>query len=259
MTLTSSLYVGSVMHRRLHPRAHRFRYRAFWLLIDLDELSEFSDKLYSFSHNRPNLFSLYDTDHGDGTAMPLRSQVERQLDAARVDLVGGRIFLLCMPRTLGYDFNPLSIYFCYHANGALAALIYQVHNTFHERHSYVIPVEREGRVVHQCCRKSFFVSPFMDADIRYEFRLTRPHERLIVTISAHTSTGPVFHAVLTGARRDFTDCTLISLGVAIPAVTLKVITAIHWQGLRLWFKGLRWRRRPLAHAALITTRPSARD
>jgi len=259
MTNASSLYVGSVMHRRLHPRAHHFRYRAFWLLINLDELSELSDKFYLFSHNRPNLFSLYDTDHGDGTATPLRAQVEHQLSAAHVDLAGGRICLLCMPRTLGYDFNPLSVYFCYHANGALAALIYQVHNTFHERHSYVIPVERESRVIHQYCRKSFFVSPFMDADLRYEFRLTQPQERIVVTISAHSSTRPIFHAALAGARRDLTDCALLALGVAIPAVTLKVITAIHWQGLRLWFKGLRWRRRPLAPAALITTHPSARD
>jgi len=259
MTIYSSLYVGSVVHRRLHPRAHHFRYRAFWFLINLDELSELSSKLYLFSHNRPNVFSLYDTDHGDGSATPLRSQVTRELQAAGVDLAGGPICLLCMPRTLGYDFNPLSVYFCYHANGALAALIYQVHNTFHERHSYVMPVERESRVIHQCCRKSFFVSPFMDADLRYEFRLTQPQECVTIGISAHASNGPVFHAALAGARRNLTDAALIASGVAIPALTLKVITAIHWQGFRLWFKGLRWRRRPLSPVAVITTRPAAPD
>jgi DUF1365 family protein len=164
-----------------------------------------------------------------------------------------------MPRTLGYDFNPLSVYFCYHANGALAALIYQVHNTFHGRHSYVIPVERDGPVIHQCCRKTFFVSPFMDTDMSYEFRLTRPHEQITLAISAHSATRPIFHAVLRGVRHDFTDRALIGTGVAMPAVTLKVIIAIHWQGLRLWFKGLRWRRRPLAPAALIATRPNVPD
>jgi uncharacterized protein len=259
MSARSSLYVGSVMHRRLHPHAHHFRYRAFWLLINLDELSALSGKLYLFSHNRRNLFSLYDTDHGDGTATPLRSQVERHLGAAQVDIAGGPICLLCMPRTLGYDFNPLSVYFCYHANGALAALIYQVHNTFHERHSYVIPVGPESHVLHQCCRKTFFVSPFMDMDVHYEFRLTRPEERITVGISAHRSDGPVFNAVLVGARRDFTDQALIGIGVAIPAVTLKVIAAIHWQGLRLWLKGLRWRRRPLSPAPLVATHSRTQD
>jgi uncharacterized protein len=247
------------MHRRLYPRVHHFRYRAFWLLVNLDELSQLSGKLSLFSHNRPNVFSLYDTDHGDGSATPLRSQLERQLGAAGVDLAGGPIRLLCLPRTFGYDFNPLSVYFCYHANGALAALIYQVHNTFHERHSYVIPVERESRVIRQSCRKSFFVSPFMDTDMRYDFRLTQPNERISLAISAHSSTKPVFHAVLRGARHDFTDRALIAMGVAIPAVTLKVITAIHWQGLRLWSKGARWRRRPLTPTALIPIRPRAPD
>jgi hypothetical protein len=111
MTLRSSLYVGSVMHRRIQPRMHRFRYQAFWLLLDLDELDEPSSKLRWFSHNRSNIFSFYDADHGDGTQTPLRVQVEQQLSEAGVDLYGGQIRLLCMPRTLGYCFNPISIFF----------------------------------------------------------------------------------------------------------------------------------------------------
>jgi DUF1365 family protein len=82
MTLRSSLYVGSVMHRRLQPRMHSFRYNAFWFLLDLDELAKLSRKLRWLSYNRPNVFSLYDADHGDGTATPLRTQVERQLGEA---------------------------------------------------------------------------------------------------------------------------------------------------------------------------------
>ena len=205
MTLRSSLYVGSVMHRRLQPRMHSFRYRAFWFLLDLDELAELSRRLRWFSHNRPNVFSLYDTDHGDGTATPLRAQVERQLGEAGVDLAGGRIRLLCMPRTLGYCFNPLSIFFCYRADGTLAALVYQVHNTFGERHSYVIRVEDQSGALHQHCRKLFYVSPFLDMDLRYDFRITGPDERIAVGIRASSSAKPVLHAVLTGARRDLTD------------------------------------------------------
>ena len=143
----SSLYVGSVMHRRTRPRVHHFRYAAFWLLLDLDELPRLSAKLRLLSHNGSNLFSIFDEDHGDGSSTPLRLQVERQLREAGVDTTGIRISLLCLPRTFGYCFNPLSIYFCHRADGALAALIYQVHNTFGERHSYVLPV---GRSLARC-------------------------------------------------------------------------------------------------------------
>lgn len=258
MTLRSSIYVGSVMHRRLKPRMHHFRYRAFWFLLDLDELTELSNKLRLFSHNRANVFSLYDTDHGDGSQTPLRVQIESQLNDAGVDLSGGRIDLLCMPRTLGYCFNPLSIFFCYRANAELAAVIYQVHNTFGERHSYVIPVEEQKAAHHQRCQKLFYVSPFLDMDMRYDFRVTGPDERIAVGICASSSARPVLNAVLTGVRRDLTDRNLLFVFLKIPAITFKVIAAIHWQALHLWVKGMRLHRRPLPleQASTIVTAAS---
>jgi DUF1365 family protein len=243
------------MHRRVRPRAHKFRYRAFWLLADLDELAELSGRLRLFSYNRPNLFSLYDTDHGDGTATPLRAQLEHQLGAAGIDLGGGPIRLLCMPRTLGYCFNPLSVYFCYHRDGTLVVLVYQVHNTFGERHSYIIPVERGSAAPHQQCRKSFYVSPFMDMGMRYEFRVAGPGGRVSIGIRASTSALPVLIAVLRGEHRDLTDHNLIRISLAIPAVTLKVTAAIHWEALRLWLKGLRFHRRPIRSKQLRTAAP----
>jgi len=242
MTIASTLYVGSVMHRRLHPRHHRFRYRAFWCLFDLDELPELSRRLSWFSHNRLNLFSLHDIDHGDGSATPLREQAELSLAGAGIDLAGGPIRLLCMPRTWGCGFNPLSIYFCYRNDGRLAALIHQVHNTFGKRHSYVIPVTDRDEAPRQQCWKRFYVSPFLDMDLRYDFRIAGPAERIGVGISASNPSGsPVLSAVLIGARRQLTDRNLLILAAAIPAVTLKVIAAIHWEALRLWLKGLRFR------------------
>ena len=262
MNISSALYVGSVMHRRVRPRTHRFRYRAFWLLLDLDELAELSGRLRLFSHNRANLFSLHDTDHGDGTATPLRAQVERQLGKAGINLGGGPIRLLCMPRTLGYCFNPLSVYFCYRADGTLAALMYQVHNTFGEHHSYIFPFERESPASHQQCQKSFYVSPFMDMSMRYDFRVTGPGARVSVGIRASTSAMPVLNAVLTGARKDLTDRNLLGVSLAIPAVTLKVTGAIHWQALCLWLKGVRLRRRPIRTeqmSAVISANPKGLD
>ncbi len=132
MSVDSALYIGRVIHRRLRPRVHRLAYRSYWLLLDLDEVPALARRLKLFSLNRFNLFSFHDADHGSGTTKPLRAQIEANLSAAGIDLEGGKILLLAMPRLLGYAFNPLSIYFCYAQDGTLAALIYEVHNTFRD-------------------------------------------------------------------------------------------------------------------------------
>jgi DUF1365 family protein len=244
MTTTSALYAGAVVHRRATPRVHALRYRCFWLLVDLDELPSLSARLRLFSHNRANLFGLHDRDHGDGSETPLRQQVERDLAAAGIDIDGGPIRLLCMPRTLGYAFNPLSVYFCHRGDGTLAAILYEVHNTFGERHRYLIPVEAGAAVVRQSCDKRFFVSPFMDMDLRYEFRVVPPGERVVVAIRGRTATSTVITASLAADRRELTDATLLRALLAYPALTFKVIAAIHWEALRLVLKGLPLRRKP---------------
>jgi DUF1365 family protein len=235
----SALYAGTVMHRRLQPRRHQFRYRAFWLLLDLDDLAGLCSRLRLFSYNRANLFSLHDADHGDGSATPLRFQVERQLANAGIDIRGGAIKLLCMPRTFGYSFNPLSLYFCYRSDGGLVAIVYQVHNTFAERHSYVVLAEGSVGRVNQTCRKAFYVSPFLDMDLRYEFRVGLPDEHVAVAIRVASSNGTVMHAGLRATRSTLCDRALLKVLITIPAVTLKVIAAIHWQAARLWLKGMR--------------------
>ena len=242
MMVHSALYTCSVTHRRLTPRAHRFRYRVFCLLLDLDELDRMSSRLALFSRNRANLFCLYDRDHGDGSEMPLRKQIARTLAQAGIAFTGGSVRLLCMPRTLGYSFNPLSIYFCAHPDGTSAAVVYEVHNTFGERHSYVIRAETGGRL-HQSCKKAFYVSPFLDMDLRYDFGVHLPGEKLSVFIRASKGDEIVMTACLTGERRPLTDTMLLRLFIAMPVVTLKVIGAIHWQAVRLWLKGFRFRPR----------------
>lgn len=252
MTERSGLYIGSVMHRRLTPRVHRFRYSVFWLLLDLDELDQVAFRLPFFSRNRANLFCFYDRDHGDGSQTPLREQIERKLAQAGIAIAGGSIRLLCMPRTLGYSFNPLSIYFCTHADGTPAAVVYEVHNTFGERHSYTIPVETGGRI-HQSCDKAFYVSPFLDMDLRYDFSVSQPGDKLAVAIRASKGDETVLFASLAGERRPLTDSTLLRLFFAMPAITLKVIVAIHWEAVRLWLKGLRFR--PRSSEALRISNP----
>lgn len=252
MNFRSTLYAGAVMHRRLRPRPHRLRYRVFWMLLDLDEIDSLPRGLRLFSHNRFNAVSFYDADHGDGSGRPLRPQVERHLETAGIDLEGGSIRLLCMPRIFGYGFNPLSVFFCYRNDGSLAALLYEVHNTFNQRHSYLIPVAASAAVIDQQCRKKFYVSPFMDMDLGYRFRVAVPGDRISVAISAADRDGPLLTAALNGRRRVLTDGTLFRLLLGYPLLTLKVIGAIHWHAARLWLKGARLRPRPAAPAMPVT-------
>jgi DUF1365 family protein len=245
--------VGAVMHRRLRPRPHRLRYRVFWTLLDLDEIGRLPRGLRLFSHNRFNAVSFYDADHGDGSGRPLREQVERHLTAAGIELNGGRIELLCMPRIFGYGFNPLSVYYCHRNDGSLAALLYEVHNTFKERHSYLIPVAAAAEMVDQQCSKVFYVSPFMDMDMSYRFRVAVPGDQVAVAISTADGDGPLLAAVLNGNRRTLTDGALFRLLVTHPLLTLKVIGAIHWHAARLLLKGVRLRPRPTAPAQPVTT------
>ena len=253
MSLRSTLYAGTVTHRRVRPRPHRLRYRVFWMLLDLDEIDRLPASLRLFSHNRFNALSFFDADHGDGSGRPLRDQVEGHLRAAGLATDGGAIRLFCMPRIFGYGFNPLSVYFCYQRDGSLAAILYEVHNTFRERHAYLIPVDREaGTVIDQRCRKRFYVSPFMDMDMNYRFRVALPDQRIAVAIRAADQDGLLLAAALSGDRVAMTDATLARLLATHPLLTLKVIGAIHWHALRMVLKGFRLRPRPRPPAAPVT-------
>jgi DUF1365 family protein len=242
--LASGLYQGLVVHQRLRPRRHRLRYRIFQMLLDLDELPALDRSLRLFGHNRAALVSFHDRDHGPGDERPLRSYVEAQLGKAGIDLGGGQIRLLCMPRVLGQAFNPLSVYFCCRRSGDLAAILYEVRNTFGERHSYLIPVEAPGDVVRQACDKSFYVSPLQEMAMRYEFTVRPPTEDLFVGIVSSDAEGPMLHAAFSGRRSELTDATILRAFLGAPLLMLKVLAGIHWEALRTWLKGARFHARP---------------
>lgn len=153
-----------------------------------------------------------------------------------------------MPRVLGYGFNPISVWFCYRRDGALAALLHEVHNTFGERHTYLIPVETIAArsPIDQTCAKTFHVSPFMAMDLHYDFRIHAPAARLSIVIRGSDTDGPLIFAALTARRRELTDAALLRAFLTTPLLTLKVIAAIHWEALRLWIKGIRLHPRPPA-------------
>ena len=260
--MSSALYFSRVMHRRLMPVRHRFDYRVFSLWLDIDQTSTLAAGLRLFSHNRFNLFSFHDRDHGRRDGSPLRPWVEAALADAGIDLAGGPIHLLCFPRVLGYVFNPISIYYCRHADGRLRAMLYEVRNTFGESHSYLIPVadDRPGDTpVIQSCDKRLYVSPFIGMQARYRFRLNDPGERLSVLIRQNVAEGELLIATMNGRRAPMTDRSLAQAFVTHPLMTLKVIGAIHWQALRLWRKGAKPQRRVPPPATPVSTISSTVD
>jgi hypothetical protein len=241
------LYRGRVAHARLRPAAHRFSYKVFTLLLDIDRLDEVDRLTPLLSVGRFNLLGFHPDDHGARGALPLRAHVEALLAAEGVDLAGGRIRLLCYPRVLGIGFNPLSVYYAEDRTGRLVGIVHEVRNTFGERHDYVLPVrpgELMGDRLRQTAAKRFRVSPFLGTTGTYRFRLVLPGERIGISIVEDDGAGPILAASFLGERRPLGTAAVLAACLAAPLLTWKVIAAIRFEALRLWWKGVAWRRRP---------------
>ena len=247
----ASLYVGEVMHARLTPFGHRFAYRVFSLLLDLDRLDEADRQSRLFSINRTNLVAFHDVDQSERQGESARQYADRLLQEAGMAHPPARVLLLCYPRIFGYVFNPLSVYFCYDAAGTLVAAIYAVRNTFGERHSYVAPVsdgELSPAGLRQTRRKLFHVSPFIGMDASYNFRLLPPGNAVRLRIHETENGRPVLSATFVGDQVRLADRTLAFCLLKFPLMTWKIIAGIHWEALKLWLKGARFRKSPPAPA-----------
>jgi DUF1365 family protein len=230
----SAIYDGWVMHRRLAPRHHAFKYRVFSLLLDLDELESLGRKLKLFAWNRAGVVSFQDRDHGDGTS--LRAWLDGLLAAAGIVADGPRR-VLCYPRLFGYVFNPISTWFCYTADERLAAIVYEVHNTYDERHSYVLRAGNDEALVRHSCAKDFYVSPFLSMDCTYHFRIRPPGDDVMLAINEEEAGRPILTATFAGKRKALTDAALLGMLLRHPLMTLKVVAAIHFEAVRLMWKG----------------------
>jgi DUF1365 family protein len=243
----SCLYRGTVMHHRLEPKKQRFAYKVTSWLIDLDEIPELSAKLRLFSHNRFNLVSLFDRDLGGDRSQTPKQWILSLLAHHDVDLTGGRVLIHGFPRILGIGFSPLTTWFCYDRTGRLAAVQYEVHNTFGERHGYLaLLVDRSsGRTLTHSADKLFHVSPFLDLSGLYRFALRQPDETFSLLIRELTEQGSqILIASHVAKRRSLTDAALVGLLPRLLALPFIVIGGIHWQALKLWIKGIGFRRKP---------------
>ncbi len=248
------IYFTRVMHRRLFPVQYRFEYRVFSLLLDLDRLDAVPRRLAVGPGRgvlrgllRPRLFRFDPADHGPRDGSALRPWAEQVLAARGIGLAGGRIRLLCFPRVLGYGFNPLSLWYCEHADGRLRAVIAEVRNTFGQHHSYLL--HDDGRPIAWPLRaeklKCFYVSPLMDMQGGYRFRLSAPDDKLAVLIRQFDEKGRLkLVASQSGTGEPLTDAALWRAFRAMPVMTYKVMVAIHWQALKIWLAGARFFPKP---------------
>jgi DUF1365 family protein len=254
----AALYVGDVMHQRMKPFGHRFRYRVFSMAIDLDRLDE-ADRLSAlFSVNKRNAVSFHESDHGG--RIGARAHADELL--AQVGLRARRIVLVCYPRILGYVFNPLSVYHAYDRHDQLIAMIYEVRNTFGERHTYVCPIgsgEVSDTGVRQSCDKIFHVSPFIEMGMRYNFRMLPPGKEIRWRILETDADGPLLAATFSGRQVGFTTRNLAWLTAAVPFLPIKIVGGIHWEALKLWLKGAKYISKPAppAPVSVVAQRETA--
>lgn len=239
--LRTSLYVGDVWHKRRRPKRHAFRYPIYYLMLDLDAFERGTTMLPGgLSLNRPNLFSVYEKDYGKRDGSSLKAHVLSLVTGSTVPPVS-RVMMLTMPRLLGYGFNPLTVFFCLSETGETLAIVYEVHNTFGESHSYIYCHSTPGSTVplHDA-DKCFHVSPFYGVEGTYRFRVRSQADKLGLAINYLGRDRKLdMTASLTVAPLPLTGANLARLFLKIPFVTFKVTAAIHYEALRLWLKRLK--------------------
>ena len=239
--MNSCIYNGEVNHTRFKPVKHFLNYKTFSLFIDLDEIEQLDKSISIFSHNKFNIFSFYNKDHGDRDGNCLKKWVISNLKKYKIEGNISKIKILCYPRIFGYVFNPLSIFYCYE-NEKLKSIFYEVKNTFNEQHTYIFKI-KDGEEIKQKCKKKFYVSPFMDMETFYNFKLIDPNQRLSVMIKQTDAEGTVLTATQTGYKKEFNFKQLLINFFKYPLMTLKIISSIHFEALLLWKKGAIYRKR----------------
>jgi hypothetical protein len=231
----ATTYRTTISHARQAPLPSRFRYRSESWLVDLDDMPRLPRGLRW-------LTSFESRDHLGAADESLRDNVARLLETHGIDVAGGRILMLANARALGHAFNPISIHWCYDAHDELAAVVAEVHNTYGDRHAYVLRADPDGSI-DEVLAKAMYVSPFNPVSGEYRIAVSPPADRVSVAVTLTRDGHPPFVATLRGTRRASRSITSAALATA--TTSLRVSALIRWQGIRLFLRGLRIEPRPV--------------
>lgn len=247
----SCLYQMRVMHNRLSPKQHYFYYDIFMFYLDLDELGALHNKFRWMSRNKFNLFNFRDKDHlqlpreNPDTSKTVKEHITIYLRENGIEIGNGRIMLLTNLCTLGYQFNPVSFYFCFDEDGKPLCSVVEVCNTFRELKPYFIgPENLEANTFQLHTGKYFYVSPFIEMDTIFDFKISIPEEKLHIGIDDYDKSGKRFFiSTMNGKRKLLTDANMLYYFFSFPLITLKVISMIHWQAFKLWLKKIKYHKK----------------
>ncbi|WP_133831650.1 DUF1365 domain-containing protein [Arthrobacter sp. AG258] len=228
MTMGAAIYRTAISHVRQTPLKNAFTYRSYSWFVDVDDLPRLPRLLRLLAEFRAG-------DHLGDPGASFRANVERYLRTQGIEPDGGPIHMLTSARVFGYVFNPLTLFWCYGTNGELRCVVAEVHNTYGERHCYLLRTDPSGRA---SVPKAFYVSPFNDVDGEYRMKLPAPGERLAVSIVLEREGHRPFVATMDGKRKPATIRNILAAAVAVPAAPMLVSALIRLQGVKLWARRL---------------------
>ncbi|HCQ71636.1 MAG: DUF1365 domain-containing protein [Alphaproteobacteria bacterium] len=244
MGIKLAIMFGRVMHKRLFPKVNAFNYGIYYLALPLSKLQNMGLPL-----NRPAAISFYEVDHGARDGSDLENWARSILDTYNITEANGEITLMCMPRIFGYVFNPVSFWLCHDHNGQIRAVLCEVNNTFGETHTYLCahadrsPIQDNDILQGE---KLFHVSPFLPRDGHYEFRFDMSGDQCNIAVHYFAADGrKQLATALYGALRPMNETNIRKAFWMYPLVTLKAITLIHWQALKVVLKGIKYIPKPL--------------
>ena len=239
----NSIYKGRVFHYRKKPKKNCFKYKVFYLYFDILKAEAIFKRIPFISLDKFNLFSFYSKDHGPSGEVSLINWIKTTLKRNNINDRIANIFLLTYPRYLGYVFNPLSVYTCFGINGKILAQIYEVHNTFKQRHFYLIKNTYDKKNHSLKVKKAFHVSPFMSMKGSYSFKSFSRRDNISIFIN-YTSENENLIASFTGKSKRLDSLNLIKEFFLLPFMTFKIILGIHFEAIILFLKGIKFHKCP---------------